>query len=193
VAIVLCDEMWRYREPGGAVVRIALAVFTIAYVGLSGSFLAALRMHRDNETGMAALLSLPLVVKFADTGAYAVGRTLGRHKLTPVLSPAKTIEGALGGVLTACLVSWLAFSFLFPWLFGAEHGTTSWWGSVLYGLILALAGMLGDLAESLLKRDVGRKDSSRWLPGLGGVLDILDSVLLAAPPAYLCWAAGLVK
>ena len=75
----------------------------------------------------------------------------------------------------------------------AEDGLCQpWWGSVLYGLILALAGMLGDLAESLLKRDVGRKDSSRWLPGLGGVLDILDSLLLAAPPAYLCWVAELV-
>ena len=67
-----------------------------------------------------------------------------------------------------------------------------WWGCWLYGLIVALAGMVGDLVESLLKRDMGRKDSSRWLPGLGGVLDVVDSVLMAAPQALLCWWLGVV-
>ena len=66
------------------------------------------------------------------------------------------------------------------------------WGWLWYGLIVAVSGMVGDLAMSLFKRDVGRKDSSRWLPGLGGVLDVLDSVLAAAPAAYFCWVMGLV-
>jgi phosphatidate cytidylyltransferase len=66
------------------------------------------------------------------------------------------------------------------------------WGWLAYGLIVGVAGMLGDLAESLIKRDLGRKDSSDWMPGFGGVLDVLDSILFAAPVAYLCWALGLV-
>lgn len=193
VTIAFCAEMRRYREPGGSILNVALGVLVVAYVGLSLSFISALRLQGDNASGMAALLSLIIVVKLADTGAYAFGRTFGRHKLIPVLSPGKTVEGAIGGIATACLASWLSFTYLFPWLFGPEHGTTPWWASLTYGLVLAIAGMIGDLAESLLKRDVGRKDSSRWLPGLGGVLDILDSLLLAAPPAFLCWAAELVK
>lgn len=201
VPIAFLGEMRRYRKAGGTVVNIALAVFTIAYVGLSLSFFAALRLYKDNATGLAAMLSLAIIVKAADTGAYAVGRAIGRHKLTPILSPGKTIEGAVGGIVTACLVSWLCFAYLFPWLFpvgdaasvGANSlSTTPWWGTLVYGILLAIAGLVGDLAESLLKRDVGRKDSSTWLPGLGGVLDILDSLLFAAPVACLAWAGGLV-
>ena len=77
-------------------------------------------------------------------------------------------------------------------IIGAGAVPPPWWGALLYGAIIALAGMLGDLSESLLKRDMECKDSSNWLPGLGGILDILDSVLAAAPPAFVCWAAGIV-
>ena len=71
-------------------------------------------------------------------------------------------------------------------------GFHPWWGWILFGLLVGTVGLMGDLAESMLKRDVGRKDSSTWLPGLGGVLDVLDSILLAAPFAWACWALGLV-
>jgi phosphatidate cytidylyltransferase len=131
------------------------------------------------------------VVKMSDVGAYTVGRLAGRHKLAPVLSPGKTIEGALGGLLFACLGSWIALRWVLPAMTGAV-AVYSNWGWLVYGLLVGLAGILGDLAESLIKRDVGRKDSSDWLPGFGGVLDMLDSVLLAAPVAYLCWAFGVV-
>ena len=160
--------------------------------GLLTSFLIALRVYHGNRWGMAAVVSLIFVTKMSDTGAYFVGRSLGRHKMTPILSPKKTIEGGIGGVVTACLCSWLYFRWFVPWLVGPDAVATPWWGCVLYGVVIAVAGVWGDLAESLLKRDMERKDSSRWMPGLGGVLDVLDSLLVAAPAAYLCWAAGLV-
>jgi phosphatidate cytidylyltransferase len=82
------------------------------------------------------------------------------------------------------------FAVFVPRLFGFATPKVSWWVACAYGLSLALAGIAGDLAESLLKRDLGRKDSSGWLPGLGGVLDVVDSVLFAAPVGFLWWAAG---
>jgi len=192
VAVALIAEMRRYAGPGTAVTRVALAVFTVAYVAVPMSFLFALRIYGGNRWGMAALVSVIFVVKMSDTGAYALGRIFGRHKMAPVLSPKKTIEGAIGGIATACLCAWLFFRWFVPMLVGPEAGPTAWWRCAVYGIVVAVAGMVGDLAESLLKRDAGRKDSSRWMPGLGGVLDVLDSLLLAAPAAYACWLTGLV-
>ena len=143
--------------------------------------------------GIGALLSWIIVVKMGDTGAYAVGRLIGRHKMAPSISPGKTIEGALGALVFACLGSWLTFRWIVP-LFAAEGSPAPalWYGWLLFGVLVGGAGILGDLAESLLKRDVGVKDSSTWMPGFGGVLDILDSLLLSAPVAWFCWAFGLV-
>jgi phosphatidate cytidylyltransferase len=193
---VLAAEMQRYERPGRSLVTAALGIFTLVYVGLLFSFLALLRLHGTSKPGadwgMVALVSTLVVVKMADVGAYACGRTFGRHKLTPVLSPGKTWEGAVGGVLVACLVAWAFFRFAGPEMIGAGYVEPPWWATLIYGLVLALAGMIGDLAESMLKRDMERKDSSTWLPGLGGVLDIIDAVLVAAPVSYLCWILGLV-
>jgi phosphatidate cytidylyltransferase len=185
-------EMGRYRQPGTSVVHAALGIFAMVYVGLLMSFLALLRLHESNEWGLLALLSVLAITKMADTGAYFFGRMLGRHKMTPLLSPGKTWEGGAGGVVAACATSWACFHWLGPWLVGTRYIEPPLAASLIYGLILAAAGMHGDLAESLLKRDMQRKDSSSWLPGLGGVLDIIDSVLVAAPCAYLCWILGLV-
>jgi phosphatidate cytidylyltransferase len=184
-------ELLRYKEPGRSTVNVALSIFIIVYLGLSIAFVAELRFFHSNEWGMAALVSLLLITKFSDAGAYFAGKSLGRHKLSPVISPGKTVEGAIGGVLAACLASWVFFQFIAPRMV-PQAAPTPLWGTLVYGLLIATAGIVGDLAESLLKRDLGRKDSSRWLPGLGGVLDILDSVLIAAPPAFMCWAAGIV-
>jgi phosphatidate cytidylyltransferase len=190
VILALGGEMWRFKRAGeGSIVNAALAIFAMVYVGGLMSFLAKLRL--DVEPGLFAFLSVPVIVKLADTGAYATGRIFGRHKMTPLLSPGKTWEGAIGGVFFGCLGSWLAFRYLLP----SMRTTTPlfephWIGVIAYGLALTLAGMHGDLAESLLKRDMQRKDSSTWLPGLGGVLDIIDSVLIAAPVAYLFWEMG---
>jgi len=192
LALVFIAEMRRYREPGGVIVNIALALFAIMYLGLLMSFVIKLRMFHDNNWGMAALVSLAFVTKWSDIGAYTCGRTLGRHKLAPLLSPNKTIEGAVGGVVFGAIASAVFFYGLAPWIVGTDARVPEWWACLLYGVVIAVAGIIGDLSESLLKRDMDRKDSSRWLPGLGGVLDILDSVLMAAPPAYLCWVVGLV-
>jgi phosphatidate cytidylyltransferase len=189
---VIGAEMGRYRQPGTSIVHAALGIFTLVYVGLLFSFVALLRLHKSNEWGLLALVSMLTVTKLTDTGAYFFGRAFGRHKMTPILSPAKTWEGAAGGILTACAASWACFHWLGPWLVQSQYVEPSVLASLLYGLILAAAGMHGDLAESMLKRDMQRKDSSTWLPGLGGVLDIVDSVLVAAPCAYLCWVLGLV-
>jgi phosphatidate cytidylyltransferase len=113
--------------------------------------------------------------------------------MTPRLSPSKTIEGAIGGVATACVSSWAFFQFVAPSLRGAaQYVPPAWLATMVYGLVLAIAAIIGDLAESLLKRDMERKDSSTWLPGLGGVLDVIDSILVAAPAAFVCWELGLV-
>jgi phosphatidate cytidylyltransferase len=140
--------------------------------------------------GIAAIASLAIVVKMCDIGAYTFGRLLGRRKMTPVLSPGKTWEGAVGGLAFACLGSWLALNWLAPAL-SAGLAPRSAWCWLGYGLFVGIAGILGDLAEPLIKRDVGRKDSSAWMPGFGGVLDLLDSVLFAAPVAFLCWKLGI--
>ena len=192
LAIVFVAEMRRYRQPGGVIVNVALATFAIMYIGLLMSFVVKLRMFHDNAWGMAALVSLVFVAKWSDVGAYTCGRMFGRHKLAPLLSPNKTIEGAVGGVVFAAIAAAVFFYGLIPLIVSADARVPAWWGCLVYGVVIALAGIIGDLSESLLKRDMERKDSSRWLPGLGGVLDILDSVLMAAPPAYLCWVAGLV-
>jgi phosphatidate cytidylyltransferase len=158
----------------------------------------SLRQMIDPRWGLVALLSMIATVKMADTGAYTAGRLFGKHKLIPRVSPGKTWEGLAGGFVVAIVAAAICLTWL-PGLFGATPGeetaatgATWWMGIFVYGVVLTLAGLLGDLTESLLKRDAGRKDSSNWLPGMGGVLDILDSLLLGAPAAYLCWMLGLV-
>jgi len=187
VLLVFIGEMRRYEKPGGTMRNVAAAMLGLVYVGLLLSFAIQLRM----TWGIGALASLLVVVKLGDTGAYTFGRLIGRHKITPVLSPGKTFEGAVGALTFSCIGSWAVFRWLVPAL--APHGgQTAWWGWLLFGLSLAVAGIVGDLCESLLKRDAGCKDSSSWLPGFGGILDILDSILVAAPIAWLFWALGLV-
>jgi phosphatidate cytidylyltransferase len=185
VILAFVGEMWRYRHPGDVTRNLAGTTLGLFYVGVLLVFVAHLRL----AFGIGALASLVIVVKMCDTGAYTVGRLVGRHKMAPVLSPGKTWEGAAGGLAFACLGAWATFRWLVPVLEPQGTAPGAWWGWILFGLVVGGAGMLGDLAESLLKRDAGRKDSSDWLPGFGGVLDILDSILLAAPVAYGCWWA----
>lgn len=191
-ALIFVAEMVRFRRPGESVVNVALGILIVVYVAVPVSFLVGLRLHRDNAWGMAALVSLVLIVKMSDTGAYFSGRWLGRRKMAPLISPKKTIAGFVGGLVTAAGVSWMFFELVAPSIAGATEGKTSPAGALVYGLLIGLAGVIGDLSESLLKRDMERKDSSCWMPGLGGVLDVLDSLLFAGPVAYLCWLLHLV-
>jgi phosphatidate cytidylyltransferase len=182
LVLALIEELRKYESPGRATTSLAGAALAILYVGGLVGFLVQLRLLGQTD-GMVALASLIATVKMSDTGQYFVGRAIGRHKLAPRVSPGKTWEGVLGGVLFALIGAGLTF-----W-FSQRFDLV---GVLCYALALAPAGIIGDLAESLLKRDVGVKDSSTWMPGFGGVLDMLDSLLVAAPVAYLFWAMGWV-
>ncbi len=191
VLALFLREMHRYERPGVVMERLALGLLVISYIGLLFSFLAKLRLLESGAVGIPALLSLILIVKLGDIGAYTVGRLIGRHKMAPVVSPGKTWEGAAGAAIAASFAGWLAGAWLVPAL-APSAVVYPIWQWIAYGLIVGAFGMAGDLAESLIKRDLGRKDSSTWLPGFGGVLDILDSILFAAPVAFWCWSCGLV-
>lgn len=190
VVISFLGQMIHYKESQGVVIKVGLSIFTVAYVGLLMSFLFALRIYKDNHTGMLALVTCVAVAKFGDAGAYFAGRFLGRHKLAPRMSPGKTIEGAIGGIAASCAASAALFYWLTPLLLPDQ--SVSIVGSLIFGVIVGGAGMLGDLAESVMKRDFQAKDSGTMLPGLGGVLDILDSILFAAPAAFACWLLEIV-
>jgi phosphatidate cytidylyltransferase len=173
-------EMHRYRgEPGAAIPRIALTVFAVAYLGLLASFLAQLRwLHPDPQRTSLILALTIFVPKCGDIGAFFAGTFFGRHKMTPILSPKKTWEGAAGGLLASVLVA-VGLSFAAPVF---KQGVLE---AVAFGVVVCVAGVLGDLAESLIKRDGQTKDAAQSIPGFGGLLDVIDSVLFAAPVAYV--------
>jgi phosphatidate cytidylyltransferase len=184
--VVLAAEMARYEKPGGTFANLGVSVFALCYVGLMFSFAVNLRLN----WGIAALASWIIPVKMGDIGAYTVGRIIGRHKMAPRISPGKTWEGAVGALVFAAFGSYATFAWLLPHLGWPSLNGYAW---LPFGLLLGGVGILGDLAESLLKRDVGCKDSSTWLPGFGGVLDILDSLLLTAPVAWAWWALAMQR
>jgi phosphatidate cytidylyltransferase len=188
VLLIVVGEMCRYETAGGNIANVATGVFALVYIGVMLSFAVQLRLL----WGVGALAAWVITVKMGDIGAYVVGRLLGRHQMAPLLSPGKTIEGAVGGLAFSCLGAWLAFQYLVPPTTRPYLIAGPWWGWVAFGLLVGGAGMIGDLAESLVKRDVGVKDSSTWVPGFGGVLDIIDSLLLSAPVAWFLWSSGLV-
>lgn len=179
VALAFLAEMATYREPGGCTARVAHTILAAAYLGLLPTFFVRLRWL-DHDAGLALAAAI-FVPKFGDVGAYFTGRFLGRHRMTPLLSPKKTWEGFAGGMLAAVLTA-VGVSFLSPVF---RHGTGH---AILFGLLVGLAGVLGDLAESLLKRDAMMKDAAQSIPGFGGILDVIDSVLFAAPAAYFLLA-----
>lgn len=186
--LVFLAEMRRYTRPGGITVNVAASVLAMLYIGLLFSFLVQIRM----VWGLRALLATLVAVKMGDTGAYIVGKTLGRSKLAPGLSPKKTVEGAIGAVVSSCVGTWVILKVLLPEPSSAAVEGSPAWGWLPFGILVGVFGILGDLAESLIKRDVARKDSGKWIPGFGGLLDMVDSVLLSSPVAYACWAFGLV-
>jgi len=146
--------------------------FSIIYLGLLSGFVLAIRI----DFGLWPFLMFIFVVKCSDIGAYAIGTLFGKHKFSPKISPGKTWEGMAGAAATAMLVA-LAFA--------AGFDIMVWWLALIFGLCFACIAQAGDLAESMIKRDAEHKDSGNKVPGFGGVLDIVDSPLAAAPFAYL--------
>lgn len=198
VAFVI--EMARYRRPGVATVRLAQSILGIVYCGGLMGYLIQLRLlsggpwGTEGRWGMIALLSLIAVVKANDTGAYTAGRLFGKHKMVPILSPGKTWEGAAGGMLFAIAAAMLTLGPLATAMGCETDLTLARWslGCIVYGVVIGVSAIAGDLAISLLKRDSGLKNSSNWMPGFGGVLDLLDSILFAAPVAFLLWVSRVV-
>lgn len=189
---VLVREVIRFRvTPREGIERALSGVFVSHYVGVPMALLIALRgLGGDPRWGLAALVTTIAVTKSSDAGAYFVGKLVGRHKLIPWLSPGKTWEGVLGGIVAATLVAAACLRWGFPGApsIGALSPSPYW--AIVLGPVLAVSGMAGDLAESFVKRLSGAKDSGNWLPGLGGVWDVTDSLIAAVMPAFLCFAAA---
>jgi phosphatidate cytidylyltransferase len=177
------------RRTENAMENAAFTLFIVFYAGGLAGFITKLRMEVGGSTGAIVLLFSMFLVKITDTGAYFTGRAWGRHKMIPWLSPKKTWEGFVGGMVTTVVCA-LAIGY---WLHAAgivrvqERYMSYPWALVVLGLLLGIFSVAGDLCASLLKRDAAVKDSGHMLPGLGGVLDIVDSPLLAAPVAWLFW------
>ena len=189
VGISFVSQMIGYRQDKPVVDDVARTLMVIAYIGLLLGFWAPIRSCVDNAWGMVALLSLYVTVKVSDSMAYTVGKIFGKTKLAPNLSPGKTIEGVLGGILGGCLGAFIVFYLVAPRLTG-QSTAAPWWLIVVFAVVVTVVGIVGDLCESLLKREGGVKNSSRWLPGLGGVMDIIDSLLAAGPVVLAFWTTG---
>lgn len=164
-----------------ALISGSATVLGVLYVALLAGFLIGVRMLSDVETGIGhvapkLITTFLAMVMLTDTGAYYTGRTLGKHKLSPKVSPGKTIEGAIGGLIAGILAGPLCRAIFFPEI-PLIH-------SVILGAAVSVTGQIGDLVESMLKRGSQVKDSSNLLPGHGGMLDRLDSILFAAPLIY---------
>ena len=191
--LLMLTEMIQFGEPGGVVAKICNGTLVVLYAGFMPSFMILIRtFDGGGDLGIVALISLVAIPKISDSAAYFTGKSIGKHKLAPKLSPGKTVEGAIGAIVGGCLGAWLFFEVLAPKAVPAISDLAVWkW--LVYAIVLTITGMLGDLAESLIKRDMQTKDSSSWLPGLGGILDVMDSITLSAVPAYLCWVSGLIS
>lgn len=198
------------RDPQGSVRDLSATMLMVLYLGLLGGFGTMLRCGKDvpGNEGAWLLLIVLLVTKVSDIGAYFTGKAVGRHKLIPTISPGKSIEGAIGGVIASALVA-AGFAALPSLLPSAVVGETQRPGlmllydltrsfslttetseigpiarALIIGALLSIAGQFGDLIESCFKRDSGVKDSGHLLPQYGGILDLVDSPLFALPVAW---------
>ena len=171
---------------------VSFTVFGVLYTGAMLSFAYLLRYHQY-AVGRAAgvsLLALALVlVWISDTAAFFVGKAIGKRKLIPAVSPGKTVAGAVGAVVVCAVASWALVRFVMvPYAQLALRPALA----ISFGIAISVATQLGDLAESLMKREAGVKDSSRIIPGHGGVLDRIDGMLFALPVAYWLLSAWLI-
>ncbi len=182
---LLGASIWARGVGGRPMESVAVTVFGALYTGGMLAFGYSLRHHRFVIEAAAgtALVMFPVILTWAsDIGAYFVGRALGKAKLIPSVSPGKTRAGAIGALVVTMVVAWAYNVYVLrPW---SQLALTPW-TALSFGLVISIAAQVGDLAESLLKREAGVKDSSHLLPGHGGILDRLDSLFFALPIAYL--------
>jgi phosphatidate cytidylyltransferase len=171
--------LWERRQAPTQAFRttirdFAASAFVVIYLPLMTSF--AILLLRRPEDGAIWVIAFVVTVSMIDTAGYLVGRKLGRHQMAPGVSPKKSIEGLIASIIAGSTSSVLFIVF-------ALHGP--WWLGIVFAAVMLLAAVFGDLAESLIKRDLGVKDMSALLPGHGGVMDRMDSILPAALIAYL--------
>ena len=174
VIACLCTFILQFtrRESSHALTGIAVTLLGILYISWFFSFIIKIKFLPHGTLLVAFLL---LVTKGGDIGAYLVGSMLGRHTLIPRISPKKTIEGLVGGLL---------FSFIFAVISKLYLGFIDFGHIIFLGVLLGILGQIGDLSESLIKRDCAVKDTGKYFPGLGGSMDILDSLLFTTPIFY---------
>lgn len=181
MVVLLIVELFRNRE--NPVLNVAATVLGILYVSVPMTTLIALRQMSVNVDGSAMPVGWTLVLVMfigiwvCDSAAYFVGMRFGKHKLFPRVSPGKSWEGAIAGFIVSCTTVVGLMLWLMPWATALS--------ALGAGVIIATTGQLGDLVESLFKRDAGVKDSSALIPGHGGFLDRFDSIILAAPALYV--------
>lgn len=196
VAAMIGSFVWfipTYQAGTGLFLRAILSGWVSVYFGTCFAFAVALRLTGTPGWGLFLLVGMIVITKFSDAGAYFSGRALGKTKLCASVSPGKTVEGLIGGMIVAMFVAWVYFGICSPWMFGPSQVRIGTLAIFLLGGLLTIAGVLGDLLESIFKREMGSKDSGKLLPGLGGLWDITDSLLPASVVGYLVVAAELIR
>jgi phosphatidate cytidylyltransferase len=175
----LCLRQFFARGNTAGILAISTTLFGLMYVPWLLNFIQKINFFPGVE-GHYYLLYFILITKFSDTGAYVVGSLIGRHKMIPRVSPGKTWEGFAGAIVVSTLASLVFVHFL-----GDRMAGMTTLHAVLLGVILSVGAVVGDLIESIFKREAGVKDSGKFFPGIGGILDLLDSLLFNAPIMYL--------
>ena len=175
----LCLRQFVSKSNTAGIAAIAVTLFGLMYVPWLLNFIQKINFFPGVE-GKFYVLYFMLVTKFSDSGAYVVGSLIGRHKMIPRISPGKTWEGFGGAILVSTGASLTFVHFL-----GGHMAGMNWIHAIMLGVVLSSTAVIGDLIESLFKREAGLKDSGNLFPGIGGILDLLDSLLFNAPIMYL--------
>ena len=188
LAVVLCCvRLLSVRDPGKRFDTLAATLFGIAYVPFMFHFVIEIFFLSPNANqGLMMVVWLTAVVKFCDVGALLVGTAIGRHKMSPTISPKKSWEGLIGGLLVSAGVGAALVHFSKPYNLYPESFSILW--AAVAAIPIALLGVLSDLVESMIKRRADIKDSGKTVPGIGGAFDLTDSVILSAPAAYVLFA-----
>lgn len=181
----LCVRQFVSKSNTAGIIAISTTLFGLMYVPWLLNFIQKIVFFPFDEgvspdAGKMFLLYFVLLTKFSDMGAYAVGSLIGKHKMIPRISPGKTWEGFGGAILVST-----GASLVFVHFFGDKMVGMNWVHAVILGVVLSSTAVIGDLIESLFKREAGVKDSGKFFPGIGGILDLLDSLLFNAPIMYL--------